>query len=73
MSEIKNTIETLNQQFEKSLPEEVLGFFLNEYRGRIALASSMGAEDQVLTAMISAIDKTTRIFTLDTGRLFTET
>ena len=73
MSEIKNTIETLNQQFEKSLPEEVLGFFLNEYRGRIALASSMGAEDQVLTAMISAIDKTTRIFTLDTGRLFPET
>jgi phosphoadenosine phosphosulfate reductase len=73
MPETKNTIDALNIQFEKSSPEEVLQFFLNEYKGRIALASSMGAEDQVITAMISAIDKTTRIFTLDTGRLFPET
>jgi len=73
MSTIQNTIDLLNQRFEKSSPEEVLGFFLDEYKGRIALASSMGAEDQVLTSMISAIDKTTRIFTLDTGRLFPET
>jgi phosphoadenosine phosphosulfate reductase len=33
----------------------------------------MGAEDQVLTAMIAAINPATRIFTLDTGRLFNTT
>jgi phosphoadenosine phosphosulfate reductase len=73
MSTIQNTVDILNQKFEKSSAEEVLTYFLNEYKGRIALASSMGAEDQVLTGMISKIDKSARIFTLDTGRLFPET
>lgn len=54
-------------------PQEVLGFFLKEYRGGIAQASGMGAEDQVITDMIARIDRNTRIFTLDTGRLYQET
>ena len=66
-------MEALNRQLEKCTPEEVLKFFLTKYKGKIALASSMGAEDQVLTNMICEIDKSTRIFTLDTGRLFPET
>ena len=36
-------------------------------------ATSMGAEDQILTHMIRSIDKNIRIITLDTGRLFQET
>ena len=71
--EIKSKIDTLNQQFEKSNPEEVLKFFLAAYGNRIALSSSMGAEDQVLTKMVCDIDPSVRIFTLDTGRLFPET
>ena len=47
--------------------------FLQEYQGHIALASSLGLEDQVLTDMICAIRPDTCIFTLDTGRLFPET
>lgn len=66
-------IEMLNLQLANAPAEEALAFFLSKYRGSIALASSMGAEDQVLTAMICAIDKSTRIFTLDTGRLFPQT
>ena len=54
-------------------PEEVLRYFLAEYKGRIGLASSLGIEDQVLTDMICKICPETRIFTLDTGRLFPET
>jgi phosphoadenosine phosphosulfate reductase len=73
IEEIKLKLETLNERFEKGAPEEVLKFFLQEYGGRIALSSSMGAEDQVLTHMVCAIDPKTRIFTLDTGRLFPET
>jgi len=40
---------------------------------RIALATSFGAEDQVLTDMIARANPAARIFTLDTGRLFQET
>ena len=66
-------IEQLNQQFKGKSPEEVLSFFLSEYKGKIALSSSLSIEDQVLTDLIVKIDKDARIFTLDTGRLFPET
>ena len=66
-------IEALNKQFENSSAEEVLAYFLKEFQGEIALSSSLSYEDQVLTDMICEIDKSTRIFTLDTGRCFPET
>ncbi|MFH0866438.1 MAG: phosphoadenylyl-sulfate reductase [Bacteroidota bacterium] len=65
--------EELNKKFLRSKPEEVLKYFLDGYKGCIAFASSMGAEDQVLTNMIAKIDPHIKIFTLDTGRLFPET
>ena len=68
-----NKIELLNQQFEGKSPEEVLQYFLTEYKGKIALSSSLSIEDQLLTDLIVKIDPSTRIFTLDTGRLFPET
>ena len=66
-------IEYLNREFEKKSPEELLKYLLNKYGNRIALASSLGLEDQVLTDIILKVDKTARIFTIDTGRLFPET
>jgi phosphoadenosine phosphosulfate reductase len=66
-------VEDLKDRFMKASPEETLAFFLKEYKGKIALASSLSAEDQALTNMVCNIDKDTRIFTLDTGRLFLET
>ncbi|MGM0376217.1 MAG: phosphoadenylyl-sulfate reductase [Bacteroidota bacterium] len=66
-------IDTLNRQFSNQKPEEVIRWFLNEYGNRVALSSSLGAEDQVLTDMIKKISLEARIFTLDTGRLFPET
>ncbi|MBR1992049.1 MAG: phosphoadenylyl-sulfate reductase [Bacteroidales bacterium] len=66
-------INTLNQQFATQSAMEVLAYCLQRFHGHIALSSSLGLEDQVLTDMICKIDKSTRIFTLDTGRLFPET
>jgi phosphoadenosine phosphosulfate reductase len=66
-------IKELNNRFRNKPVNEVLSFFLKEYKGKIAFASSLGAEDQVLTHLIAAIDPEIRIFTLDTGRLFQET
>ena len=69
-------IQELNERFNNAAPEEVLEYFLPLYGDRIALASSLGLEDQVLTAMMASINKRNekkgRIFTIDTGRLFPE-
>jgi phosphoadenosine phosphosulfate reductase len=68
-----NRIQELNKRFEGSTPQDILEYFINEYKDKIVQSSSMGAEDQVITDMITRIDNKTRIFTLDTGRLFPET
>ena len=68
----KEQVKRLNEQFTGLGPAEVLSYFLKEYKGNIAFASSLGLEDQVLTQMIASIDPATKIFTLDTGRLFPE-
>ena len=65
-------IKELNNQFENKPAKEVLEYFLNKYKNRIALSSSLSAEDQAITEMIARIDKTAGIFTLDTGRMFPE-
>lgn len=70
---VRGRIESLNSKFKNAKPEDVLKFFLTEYKGKIALSSSLSIEDQVLTDLIVKIDKSARIFTLDTGRLFPET
>lgn len=66
-------IPYLKSQIKGKTPQESIAWFLNEFGNKIALSNSMGAEDQVLTDMICKIDKTTKIFTLDTGRIFPET
>lgn len=68
-----NYIQQLNNRFKNTSPQDLLRFFLEEYKGQIALASSLGLEDQILTDMILKIDHNARIFTIDTGRLFPET
>ena len=69
----KDDIPALNERFKDASPEEVLAYVLKEFKDSIALSSSLSIEDQALTKMIVDIDKSTRIFTLDTGRLFPET
>lgn len=66
-------IEKLCEQFKDQTPEQLLRGFLDLYPNRIALASSLGAEDQVLTDMLVKLDPAARIFVLDTGRLPQET
>jgi phosphoadenosine phosphosulfate reductase len=70
---MKEQIEALNQKYSQATAEELLSGFLTEFKGKIALSSSLGIEDQALTHIVCNIDKSTKIFTLDTGRLFPET
>jgi phosphoadenosine phosphosulfate reductase len=54
--------------------EEIVSWALENFgRAAVALATSFGAEDQVLTDMLAKADARARIFTLDTGRLPSET
>jgi phosphoadenosine phosphosulfate reductase len=71
--EEKMRVEELKQALAGAGPEQLIRYFLENFRGKIALSSSMAAEDQVLTDMICKIDPAVKIFTLDTGRLPQET
>ena len=51
---------------------DLIKYILENYKN-VALSSSLGAEDQVLTDMIFKVNKNSRVFTLDTGRLHSET
>ena len=53
--------------------EELLCEMLTEFRGRIALVSSFGAESAVVLHMVAGIDRATPVIFLDTGKLFLET
>lgn len=66
-------IEAWNTQLQEAEPKEIIQFFLNYFNDKIAFSSSLGLEDQVITHMMSQIDRNATIFTLDTGRLFPET
>lgn len=70
---MREKIQKLNEEFRDLDIKNVLEYFLQEYRGKIAFSSSFGAEDQVLSEMILSIDSSAKIFTLDTGRLPYET
>ncbi len=66
-------IEELKKETKHLNTFEFLEFFLEKFGDKIALSSSLGAEDQVLTHMLYEIKKDARVFTLDTGRLPYET
>jgi len=69
----REEIKELAVRFKNSDPKEIISYFINRFGDNIALSSSLGAEDQVLTEMVAGINPDTEIFTLDTARLFPET
>lgn len=73
MSVSSEQIGQWNEQLAGKTAEEVIEFFVKCYGDKIALSSSLGLEDQVLTDMMASVSPSTTVFTLDTGRLFPET
>lgn len=65
--------EQWRQELAGAPAREILDWAGRAFGSRIALASSLGLEDQVLTDMIARQGLPVSIFTLDTGRLFPET
>ena len=73
MISLKEKVIELNQALKGKTPQESISHCLDVFNNKIALSTSLGIEDQVLTQMLVAINKEVEIFTLDTGRLFPET
>ncbi len=67
-------LKTLNEKYAEKYPDETIKYIF-EIIGvsRIALASSLSIEDQILTNMLLKINPAARIFYIDTGRHFQKT
>ncbi len=72
-SEAQDIINGLNRELAGLEPEEVIRVIAAKFGPKLAFATSLGAEDQVITHMLAGLDEAVNIFTLDTGRLFPET
>jgi len=66
-------IKQLNQQLKNASASEILIKTARLFGRKIAFASSLGYEDQVITHLIAKNCPSIGIFTLDTGRVFPET
>ena len=60
------------QEIESGSFPEAIRQLASLFPGQLVFSSSLGQEDQVLTAMISRDNLPVNIFTIDTGRLFPE-
>ncbi|MGH7405950.1 MAG: phosphoadenylyl-sulfate reductase [Candidatus Methylomirabilales bacterium] len=69
----KIEVDALASQLEGKTPELVVRWALERFHPRIALATSLQAEDMVIMDMAWKINPAVRVFTLDTGRLHEET
>ena len=66
-------IDKLNNKLKNSDTRNIIKYFLDNYKNKVALSSSLAAEDQVLTDIILKEDRKAKVFTLDTGRLHSQT
>lgn len=66
-------IPGLINQIKSFQPEQALKHLSAQFGEKVVFSSSFSYEDQVITHMIATQQLPIQIFTLDTGRLFTET
>lgn len=66
-------IEQLKSDLAGLDAREILTYVNARFGEEAIFSTSFGIEDQVITHLLSEINATTRVFTLDTGRLFPET
>ncbi len=70
---IEGRAAALGAEFETLPAEAIIARAIDEFRGRIALVSSFGAEAAALLHVVAKIDRTTPVVFLDTGKHFAQT
>jgi len=73
VKKMQDKIAGLNLKFREVPAEEMLKWFVANFKGTTSFSTSLGSEDQVITHMLAMIPEPVKVFTLDTGRLFQET
>ncbi|WP_020598324.1 phosphoadenylyl-sulfate reductase [Spirosoma panaciterrae] len=68
-----HTLESLTEQLHGLSNVEAMRTLAELFPGQIVFSTSLGYEDQVITDLIASNEIPVRIFTLDTGRMFSET
>jgi len=66
-------IDLLNQKWQSQSAENIIHEAIALFGKKITFATSLGAEDQIITFLLAKIDKSATVITLDTGRIFPET
>ncbi|MCK5806508.1 MAG: phosphoadenylyl-sulfate reductase, partial [Lentisphaeria bacterium] len=64
----RQAVGSLAEQLRDATPQELLTWVAEKCSGKVAFASAMGLEDQVLVHMIAESGLDIPVFTLDTGR-----
>jgi phosphoadenosine phosphosulfate reductase len=64
---------TTTPDLEQATAQEVLGYAVQRFHPRLTMACSFQKEESVLAHMLTAIEPSARVFTIDTGVLFPET
>ncbi len=67
------TLESLSKQLRGLSNVEALRILAEQFPGEVVFSTSLGYEDQIITDLILANNIPIKIFTLDTGRMFSET
>jgi len=67
-----NAVPAWQELLEGMDAPDVIRWAAKVFRGRLCFATSLGAEDQVITHFIAEVAPDIRVSTLDTGRLFPE-
>ena len=73
MSMLKDTISQLITKSNSLNIVQFLSWLANEYPGEVTFSTSFSYEDQVITHIILSQHLPISVFTLDTGRMFSET
>ncbi len=66
-------VKSLNREFERSSPQDILAWASENLDSSVALATSFQVQGMVLVDMFAKTDPKARVFTLDTGRLHSHT
>ena len=72
-NETRANLQAWQRQLSNASAEEIVSWAWQTFGSRVAFASSLGLEDQVLTEMLYRLAPQMNVFTLDTGRLYPET
>lgn len=70
---LRKNLPELERQLGQLSPREGLALIVELFPEKVTFSTSLGQEDQVITALIASQNLPITIFSLDTGRLFPET